>query len=412
MNPSDLTKKLIAVTAQKQMDGTPRFDLVQYGELAVLEEGVKVFREVIMDEDAEEEDLFDEAQYRYEQFWEPLLGTLGGKTDVYLVPDGILNIMPFEALMDPDENYLITTYRIKILTSLRDLVRKEFVAGNNQLLMIAGPDYDLEAYATEKDKIKISRSRAASRAGAGANNDDLANGLRMSRGVRGMRGLNFDPLPGAEAEGRDIEALAKGKKETVTYYLKDGEEAKLRAFDQGPEILHIATHGFFLAPQERLVKRLLKTMRSGGLDIPPPGDNPLLRAGLAFAGINQNAAFLGEIDTDNDGVLTALEVLELNLQGTKVVILSACETGLGEIHEGEGVYGLRRAFQEAGASTVVNSLWEVSDAGTQKLMTILYEEMLKGQSVRDAFHEARLQMVSHYEWGHPYYWSAFFMVGL
>ncbi len=410
--PSDLTKKLIAVTAQNKVDDTARFDLIQYGEMADLEEGVKIFREVIIDEDAERQDLFDEAQYRYEQIWEPLLDSLGEKTDIYLVPDGILNIMPFEALMDPDENYLLTTYRINILTSMRDLVRREVVEGNNTLLMIAGPDYDLEAYTREKKKIKRSRSRSGSRTDGRTGNDDLANGLRMSRGVRGMRGLNFDPLPGAEAEGRDIELLAQGKKETVSYYKKDGEEAKLRGFDQGPEILHIATHGFFLQPQERLTKRLLKTMRSGGLDIPPPGDNPLLRAGLAFAGINQNAAFLGEIDTDNDGVLTAMEVLELNLQGTKVVILSACETGLGEIHEGEGVYGLRRAFQEAGASTVVNSLWEVSDAGTQKLMTLLYEEMLKGASVRDAFHEARLQMASHYQWGHPYYWSAFFMVGL
>ncbi len=410
--PSDQTKKVIAVSAQKQEDETYQFDLIQYGGLTILEEAVKIFREVIMDEDAEEEDLLDEAQYRYEQIWEPLLDILGEKTDIYLVPDGILNIMPFEALMDPDENYLLSTYQIKILTSLRDLIRQEFTEGNNQLVMIAGPDYDLKSHTTEKTKISLNRSRSASRTDSRAHSGDRANGLRMSRGARGMRGLNFDPLPGAEAEGRDIEALTKDKKETVTYYKKDGEEAKLRTFNEGPEILHIATHGFFLEPQERLVKRLLKTMRSGGLDIPPPGDNPLLRAGLAFAGINKNAAFLGEIDTDNDGVLTALEVLELNLQGTKVVILSACETGLGEIHEGEGVYGLRRAFQEAGASTIVNSLWEVSDAGTQKLMTLLYEEILKGLSVRDAFHEARLQMVDHYEWGHPYYWSAFFMVGL
>ncbi len=410
--PSNRTKKIIAVSAQKQEDETYQFDLIQYGELTDLEEAVKVFREVIIDEDAEEEDLIDEAQYRYEQIWEPLLATLGEKTNIFLVPDGILNIMPFEALMDPDGNYLLSTYRIKILTSLRDLVHQESAVGNNQLLIIAGPDYDLNSHATEKSKINLNRSRSGSRTGVRGGRGDRANGLRMTRGLRGMRGLNFDPLPGAEAEGRDIEALTKGKKETVTYYKRDGEEAKLRTFNEAPEILHIATHGFFLKPQERLVRRLLKTMRSGGLDIPPPGDNPLLRAGLAFAGINQNAAFLGEIDTDNDGVLTALEVLGLNLQGTKVVILSACETGLGEIHEGEGVYGLRRAFQEAGASTVVNSLWEVSDAGTQKLMTLLYDEMLKGVSVRDAFHEARLKMMNHFQWGHPYYWSAFFMVGL
>ena len=100
-----------------------------------------------------------------------------------------------------------------------------------------------------------------------------------------------------------------------------------------PEILHIATHGFFLEADDNLRKRLLKLQRGADSHIPPPGDNPLLRAGLAFAGINTNAQFLGDIDTKNDGVLTALEVLDLNLSGTKLVVLSACETGLGEIHE-------------------------------------------------------------------------------
>ena len=104
-----------------------------------------------------------------------------------------------------------------------------------------------------------------------------------------------------------------------------------------------------------------------------------MRAGLAFTGLNANAPLLGEIDTDNDGVLTAMEVLNLDLAGTQLVVLSACETGLGEIHEGEGVYGLRRSFQEAGVSNVVNSFWEVSDAGTQLLMTKFYAKFLGGK---------------------------------
>jgi len=184
----------------------------------------------------------------------------------------------------------------------------------------------------------------------------------------------------------------------------------LRELAEPPEILHIATHGFFLKPDDTLRKRLMKLQRGGDIQLPPPGDNPLLRSGLAFAGINANAQVLGEIDTDNDGVLTALEVLSLNLTGTKLAILSACETGLGEIHEGEGVYGLRRAFQEAGASTVVSSLWEVSDAGTQKLMTALYSRLLAGKPPHLALREAQLEMLRIGEWSSPYIWSAFFMV--
>ena len=151
--------------------------------------------------------------------------------------------------------------------------------------------------------------------------------------------------------------------------------------------------------------------RGGGNRLPPPADNPLLRAGLAFTGLNANAPLLGEIDTDNDGVLTAMEVLNLDLAGTQLVVLSACETGLGEIHEGEGVYGLRRSFQEAGVSNVVNSFWEVSDAGTQLLMTKFYAKFLGGMPAREAMREARLEMLETLEWSAPYYWSAFVLVG-
>jgi CHAT domain-containing protein len=178
-----------------------------------------------------------------------------------------------------------------------------------------------------------------------------------------------------------------------------------------PEVLHVATHGFFLKADENLKKRLLKAQRGTETHIPPPGDNPLLRAGLAFAGINTNAPFLGEIETTNDGVLTALEVLDLNLSGTKLVVLSACETGLGEIHEGEGVYGLRRAFQEAGVAEVVSSLWEVSDAGTQALMTDFYDRLLAGEPAREALRNTQLDMIDSPQWGYPYVWSAFMIVG-
>jgi CHAT domain-containing protein len=136
-----------------------------------------------------------------------------------------------------------------------------------------------------------------------------------------------------------------------------------------------------------------------------------LRAGLAFAGLNANAPLLGEIDTDNDGVLTAMEILSLDLTGTQLVVLSACETGLGEIHEGEGVYGLRRSFQEAGVNSVINSFWEVSDDGTQLLMSKFYDKYLSGTPPRQALRKARLEMVESMRWSAPFYWSAFVMVG-
>jgi CHAT domain-containing protein len=132
---------------------------------------------------------------------------------------------------------------------------------------------------------------------------------------------------------------------------------------------------------------------------------------LAFAGVNSNAPYLGDLDTSNDGVLTALEVLGLNLGGTQLVVLSACETGLGEIHEGEGVYGLRRAFKEAGVQEIVMSLWAVSDAGTQALMSAMYERLLAGNSPRDSLRGAQRYLMEDPRWGYPYIWAAFTIVG-
>jgi CHAT domain-containing protein len=245
---------------------------------------------------------------------------------------------------------------------------------------------------------------------AGRRSAAIQLGLRGS--ASGLRGLNFDPLPGAEKEGRLItEEVAESQKASEVYFKNEAQEIVLADLASPPEILHVATHGFFLKADDTLRKRLLKLQRGAELQVPPPGDNPLLRAGLAFAGINTNAQFLGDIEIVNDGVLTALEVLGLNLTGTRLVVLSACETGLGEIHEGEGVYGLRRSFQEAGVAEVISSLWAVSDRGTQALMAEFYQKVLAGQPAREALRETQLELMDSPEWGYPYVWSAFMIVG-
>jgi CHAT domain-containing protein len=228
----------------------------------------------------------------------------------------------------------------------------------------------------------------------------------------GLRGLSFAPLPGAELEGELIsERVGQAGRQTAMFTRAEAEEGLLSEMETPPRVLHLATHGFFLKPDQELRRRLLKAQRSADIQVPPPGDNPLLRAGLAFAGINSNAPFLGEIDTTNDGVLTALEVLSLDLSGTELAVLSACETGLGQIHEGEGVYGLRRAFQEAGVREVVVSLWEVSDAGTQALMSAMYERLLDGMAPREALRDAQRELMESPRWGYPFIWSAFMIVG-
>jgi len=399
MNQSQGKRQIAAVIAQKTDSGQSSYSKVVFDDMTMIDKWIENFRTTIQDEDADEDEVKEEGFILYEKIWQPLLPLFNDKTSIYLVPDGMLNILPFDALVDDDEEYMIQTYDLKMLSSGRDILLTNEQAHKGPFIIIAGPDYNSDYLVATETVQNIKRKRKS----RGKRNVELLKGLRMAS--FGMRGLSFSPLPGAEREGQEIDALCKKERSTKLYLKTQAEEELLRHMNQAPDILHIATHGFFLKSQENLTKRLVKLQRS--MDplklIPPPGDNPLLRAGLAFAGINKNAQFLGEIDTDNDGVLTAIEVLGLNLFGTRLVVLSACETGLGEVHVGEGVYGLRRAFQEAGARTVINSLWEVSDQGTQRLMTAL--------SVRKAFRNAQLGMKNSIMWSHPYIWSAFFMVG-
>lgn len=392
-------KQLVAATLSKQ-DGKPVFGIVPYADNAAIDDVILKYRADIQDEELDFDDVLETGQEAYDLVWRPLLDAIGDRTKVYVVPDGGLNILPFSALVDDDGKYLIENTDLHIFTSGRTLLPSALPKPKGGYLINAGPDYDTEEV-TGTEQLERVRSRSVA-----------TPALESLRGMSsGMRGLKFDPLPGAEREGRLIDEMVDSSGLTSTIFVKDeAQEATLRNLAEPPEVLHIATHGFFLKADEGLRKRLLKLQRGADIQIPPPGDNPLLRAGLAFAGINANAPLLGEIDTDNDGVLTALEVLSLDLTGTQLVILSACETGLGEIHEGEGVYGLRRSFQEAGAGSVITSLWEVSDAGTQAMMTALYTRLMAGTEPHQAMRDAQLEMLSTGRWSAPFIWSAFFMV--
>ena len=391
--------KLVAAVLRKDGD-TPAYGLVKFDSVAAIDNAILKYRTDIQNEEIEIDDLLDSGESVYKLVWQPLERALKDRTNIYLVPDGTMNILPISALVEKNRKYLIERIDLHVLTSSRDLLPSRIPAAKGGYMINAGPDYNTDEV-VGKAVLEKAKSRSA-----GA---DVQSAVR---GMSGMRGLKFDPLPGAEKEGQLIQKTVEGQGKPTAIYSKAGAQEKvLREMQQPPEVLHIATHGFFLKADDTLRKRLLKLQRSSDFQFPPPGDNPLLRAGLAFAGINSNAQVLGDIDTDNDGVLTALEVLGLDLTGTRLAILSACETGLGEIHEGEGVYGLRRAFQEAGAQSVVSSLWEVSDAGTQTLMAALYKRLLAGKNPHDALREAQLEMLRNSQWSMPYIWSAFFMVG-
>lgn len=422
---NDNGMKMMAVVAQSDPEKCfvwwnckhNRIEMVPLGDLKPIQEMVTYFREAIQDEDAEEEELLGTGSDIFAMIWEPLQDFIGDKKSIYIVPDSALHLLPFDAMIDENGNYMIQDYDLKILSSSRDLVVASLPDAEGDFMILAGPDYDLDDERVKSKKVAIRGKRSA-----------VSNGMRVAS--HGLRSLSFEPLDGAELEGKTIKKVSdafeklegaeeegrgiqqvakKGNANSVIYLQREAEEAQLRSISRAPKMLHIATHGFFLQEEERLKKRLLSLNRGGVMSTPPPGDNPLLRAGLAFAGINSNAPFLGELDTNNDGVLTAMEVLSLDLAGTQLVVLSACETGVGEIHAGEGVYGLRRSFQEAGVKSVVNSLWPVSDEGTRRLMTEFYTQMFKGVPAREALKIAQLALLDS-EWNHPYYWAPFVLV--
>jgi CHAT domain-containing protein len=196
-----------------------------------------------------------------------------------------------------------------------------------------------------------------------------------------------------------------------------GADASLEAFLQdapGKQVLHIATHGFFLEGNcESATQRRIDTNKRNETFLPATAENPLLLSGLAFAGANRRASAKPE---ESDGILTAEEIAGINLEGVDWAVLSACDTGVGEIKVGEGVFGLRRAFQMAGAKTVIMSLWPVEDEYARNWMETLYNEhFLKRKNTAESVREASLGILkkrrAKQQSTNPFYWGAFIAAG-
>jgi CHAT domain-containing protein len=205
--------------------------------------------------------------------------------------------------------------------------------------------------------------------------------------------------------GAEVRAL-KGLLPRATFFTRaDATKAALKHV-RAPRILHIATHGFFLQNDSRIIGRATQTKDTRQLSKQVTNvENPLLRSGLALAGANQS------VSEDDNGVLTAFEMAHLNLWGTKLVVLSACDTGIGEVKNGEGVYGMRRALVLAGTESQMVSLWPVSDSRTRDLMIGYYQMLLQNQGRGEALRQVQLRMLSSRAHSHPYYWASFIQTG-
>lgn len=339
--------------------------------------------------------------YSYRLFWRPIANRLEGVNKIYLAPDGAYNQISIYTLQNPQtKEYLINEIDLSLVTNTKDLVAEESVNNGTGSIFFGYPNYNMGTDEKVKEE-KGSGGRGMRSGGTGT----LERGATIPRGIRGnlvryMRSFNgLAMLPGTKKEVELIDSLYNAQSQNAEIYLlEEAVENKLKEI-KNPSTLHIATHGFFL--------ELDPTDASNDKYV----ENPLLRSGLVLAGANSfiRTGELDERQGTDDGILTAFEAMNLNLDETDIVVLSACETGLGEIKNGEGVYGLQRAFQIAGADAIIMSMWTVDDAATQELMTTFYEEWLAHGDKRKAFNTAQKRLKEKYD--KPYYWGAFVMVG-
>ena len=325
------------------------------------------------------------------QLIKPLLPQLTGSRQWFLSPDGELNRVPFAALPAPQQIGipLAQAVQLRLLTTGRELVRLQKAAppGSGALVM-ANPNYN----------------RPSTKQPPDGKPDVLATVAQRRSAELGTN--QWKPLAASEREGQEVANLLGAG-------LTSGAAATTTALQRqkGPSVLHIATHGFFVADQDT---KPTETMRAIQEDSPMLRSlrqvDPQLRSGLVFAGANQP-----DLDPNDDGYLTAAEAVTLNLKGTELVVLSACSTGQGEVRTGEGVYGLQRSLTVAGARSTLLSLWKVDDAATAEFMIRFYKRLKAGEGRSDALaavqKEFRAGTAGDGKWQQPYYWAAWQLVG-
>ena len=350
----------------------------------------------------------------YDLIWKPLEKTLAGKTRVYLSPDGVLSQLPLGIIPAPGGKLQMEKFDLRLLSSTRDILRSAPPHTDATSLLVGDPIFDLteEQQRAAIRKLALPTKELPVQVSALSPNDysrDLGSGTTLRR------------LPGTGAEVTAIAELMQERQWKTNVYT--GELALKRVVEgaSSPRVVHLATHGFFLPDQPITIQQLkVQQLKAGrlGLDESERSglEDPMLRSGLYFAGANRTLAGKPLAEGLDNGVLTAMEAGNLNLGGTELVVLSACDTGQGDVKNGEGVFGLRRALQEAGAQEVLMSLWSVPDSETLELMKRFYTKWLAGTEIHEALKEGQLEMREKVKATHdgkdlPYYWGAFVLVG-
>lgn len=326
-----------------------------------------------------------EDKLSYNRFWKQVALQLSGVSKVYLSPDGVYGQINLYTLQNPvTGKYVLDEVSLSVLPNLTYVLNNNSEAAEKNAELFGYPDYE---YDFSKNK----------------SSEPTEHLLAMNR----FGFTELPPLPGTKTEVENISSALQGSKWNVKVSIREqASETRLKQVNS-PKVLHIATHGFFLKDiDENEDKSIL------GFDALKIKQNPLLRSGIMLAGASVVARDTLSSLFEQDGIFTAYEASLLNLSNTDLVVLSACETGLGVDINNQGVFGLQRAFYIAGAKNLIMSLWVVDDEATQILMSAFYKEWAKNpfrETIPSAFKKAQLEVRQKYP--HPYYWGAFVLLG-
>ncbi len=330
---------------------------VRLGPTAAIDKNIKLYQHLVRSP-GDPEALASLLRKLCEQVWQPIQSALPKDiTHIIISPDSELNFISFASLLGPDGRFVGEKFDIGYVSTARDLLADPpALAGIPSLAIWANPDFGASVARPASSDVALVASRAAS--------------------TRELRDLRLRPLPGSEKEARRLCKMASefGLRGVVLHLGPGATEAQLRRV-HSPRVLHLATHGFVLP---ELSDEPSAPDPGGELLLPrrsQAANNPMLRSGLALAGAQRTIAAWARSETvaaDNDGIVTAEEIATLDLKNTWLVVLSSCDTGLGEARSGEGVLGLRRGFIQAGVKNLLMTLWSIDDERTADIITDFY----------------------------------------
>lgn len=341
----------------------------------------------------------------YPLIWKPLDSFIGNSKVVYVSPSGLLNKVSFHAISTEGNTYLIDKYDIIYKGNLKEIINKENDQKKGQgstAVIFGGLLYDVEPSVMSENSVRMRNY----------NSVEFENNRSIipSTGTDIERGGGWKYLKGTVTESDEISDILN--RNNINTKLRKGAEGNEEAFkslsgNNSPYIIHLATHGFFFPEPDN--------DNPGNRSFGKPNDifrysiNPMFRSGIVLSGANNIWKKGEKTEGMEDGVVTAFEVSDMNLSGTELVVLSACESGLGDLKGGEGVFGLQRAFKIAGAKNLIVSLWKVPDKETAELMELFYANLADSKmTIRDSFSKAQKDLRDKYP--DPYVWAAFILM--